>query len=452
MKKQLKLGAFLSVPGNHLAGWRHPDAVPESDMDFGWYMRLAQMAERALYDTIFFQDTVAVAGSDALKAGDLTRTRLSRIVKLEPTATLAALAVGTTHIGLVATATTTFNEPYNIARRFSTIDHISNGRCGWNLVTSQIEDEAGNFNLDTHVDHALRYERAIEFYEVVAGLWDSWEADAFLRDKESGVWFDRDKMHFLDHHGKHFNVRGPLNSPRTPQGRPVVAQAGSSEPGRELAARTADVVFTAQTELAAAREFFADVKGRTARYGRTPDDIKIMPGITPVIGRTMEEAQEKYEQLQALLPDDVALAALARFTRGIDIFSYPLHGPMPDLPEANSAKSRQKLIMDMARKGNLSLIQTARAVSAAQGHRVLVGTPQYIADELQEWLEADAADGFNVICNYYPGPFEDFSNLVIPELQRRGIFRTAYTGRTLRDHLGLRVPENRYTAARRVPA
>ncbi|NGM20018.1 LLM class flavin-dependent oxidoreductase [Roseomonas stagni] len=448
-KKQLKLGAFLSVPGNHLAGWRHPDAVPDYDMDFSLYMRLAQTAERALYDTIFFQDTVAVAGSDALKAGDLTRTRLSRIVKLEPTATLAALAVGTKNIGLIATATTTFNEPYNIARRFSTIDHISGGRCGWNLVTSQIEDEAGNFNLDTHVDHALRYERAIEFYEVVAGLWDSWEHDAFLRDKESGVWFDREKMHFLDHHGKYFHVRGPLNSPRTPQGRPVVAQAGSSEPGRELAARTADIVFTAQTELEAARAFFADVKGRTARYGRTPDDIKIMPGITPVIGRTMEEAQEKYDALQALLPDDVALAALARFTRGIDIFSYDLNGPMPELPEANSAKSRQKLIMDMAKKHNMTLRQVARSVSAAQGHRVLVGTVGYIADQMQEWLEADACDGFNVICNYYPGPFDDFANQVIPELQRRGIFRTAYEGPTLRDNLGLRVPENRYTAARR---
>jgi FMN-dependent oxidoreductase (nitrilotriacetate monooxygenase family) len=451
-KKQLKLGAFLSVPGNHLAGWRHPDAATESDMDFGWYMRLAQMAERALYDTIFFQDTVAVGGSDALKAGDLTRTRLSRIVKLEPTACLAALAMGTTHIGLVATATTTFNEPYNIARRFATIDHISNGRCGWNLVTSQIEDEAGNFNLDTHVDHAARYERAIEFYEVVAGLWDSWEQDAFLRDKDSGIWFDRDKMHFLDHHGTHFNVRGPLNVSRTPQGRPVVAQAGSSEPGRELAARTADVVFTAQTELDAAREFFADVKGRTAKYGRSPDDIKIMPGITPVIGRTMEEAQEKYDQLQALLPDDVALAALARFTRGIDIFAYDLDGPMPNLPEANSAKSRQKLIMDMAQKQNMTLRQVARSVSAAQGHRVLVGTPGYIADELQEWLEKDAADGFNVICNYYPKPFEDFSTLVIPELQRRGIFRTAYEGTTLRENLGLRVPENRHTRARRAQA
>ncbi len=443
-RKQLKLGAFLSVPGNHLAGWRHPDAVPETDMDFGWYMRLAQLAEHWLYDTIFFQDTVAVAGSDALAAGDLTRTRLSRIVKLEPTATLAALAVGTKHIGLIATATTTFNEPYNIARRFSTIDHISNGRAGWNLVTSQIEDEAGNFGLDTHVDHALRYERAIEFYDVVAGLWDSWEEDAFLRDKASGVWFDVNKMHFLNHRGRHFAVRGPLNVSRTPQGRPVVAQAGSSEPGRELAARTADVVFTAQTELAAAQEFYADVKGRTARYGRGPDDIKIMPGITPVVGRTEAEAREKYEELQALLPDDVALAALARFTRGIDIFSYPLHGPMPDLPEANSAKSRQKLIMDMAKKQNLSLIETARSVSAAQGHRVLVGTADYIASELEEWLEKDAADGFNVICNYYPKPLQDFSELVIPELQRRGIFRTAYEGRTLRDNLGLKVPANRY--------
>ncbi len=443
-RKQLKLGAFLSVPGNHLAGWRHPDAVPETDMDFGWYMRLAQLAEHWLYDTIFFQDTVAVAGSDALAAGDLTRTRLSRIVKLEPTATLAALAVGTKHIGLIATATTTFNEPYNIARRFSTIDHISNGRAGWNLVTSQIEDEAGNFGLDTHVDHALRYERAIEFYDVVAGLWDSWEEDAFLRDKASGLWFDVNKMHFLNHRGRHFAVRGPLNVSRTPQGRPVVAQAGSSEPGRELAARTADVVFTAQTELAAAQEFYADVKGRTARYGRGPDDIKIMPGITPVVGRTEAEAREKYEELQALLPDDVALAALARFTRGIDIFSYPLHGPMPDLPEANSAKSRQKLIMDMAKKQSLSLIETARSVSAAQGHRVLVGTADYIASELEEWLEKDAADGFNVICNYYPKPLQDFSELVIPELQRRGIFRTAYEGRTLRDNLGLKVPANRY--------
>lgn len=447
-RRQLKLGAFLSVPGNHLAGWRHPDAVPETDMDFAWYMRLAQMAERGLFDTIFFQDTVAVAGSDRLLAGDMTGTRLSRIVKLEPTATLAALAVGTSHIGLIATATTTYNEPFNIARRFATIDHISDGRAGWNLVTSQTEDEAGNFNRDSHVEHALRYERAAEFYDVCAGLWDSWEDGAFLRNKETGVWFDPDKMHFLNHRGAHFAVRGPLNLSRTPQGRPVVAQAGSSEAGRELAARTADVVFTAQTELAAAREFYADLKGRTAQHGRTPDDIKIMPGLTPVIGRTMAEAQEKYEELQALLPDAVALASLARFTRGIDITAYPLDSPMPDLPEANSAKSRQQLIMAMARKHNMTLRQVARQVSAAQGHRVLVGTAEYIADEMEEWLVKDAADGFCVICNYYPGPFRAFTEQVIPELQRRGLFRTSYEGRTLRENLGLRVPPNRFTATR----
>jgi len=275
-------------------------------------------------------------------------------------------------------------------------------------------------------------------------LWDSWDDDAFLRDKESGVWFDRDKMHFLNHQGKHFQVRGPLNVSRTPQGWPVIAQAGSSEPGRELAARTADVVFTAQTELVAAQESYADIKGRTALYGRTPDDIKMMPGLTPVIGRTIEEAQAKYDELQALLPDDLALAALARFTRGIDISSYDLDGPMPDLPEANSAKSRQQLIMAMARKHNMTLRQVARSVSAAQGHRVLVGTAEYIADEMGEWLRKDAADGFCVICNHYPAPFQAFINQVIPELQRRGIFRTEYEGRTLRENLGLKMPTSRY--------
>jgi FMN-dependent oxidoreductase (nitrilotriacetate monooxygenase family) len=443
-KPQMKLGAFLSVPGNHLAGWRHPEAVPETDMDFRLYMRLAQRAERAKFDTIFFQDTAAVTGSDAMLRGDRSRERLSRIVKLEPTATLAALAVGTTHIGLIATATTTYNEPYNIARRFLTIDHISEGRAGWNLVTSQIEDEAGNFNRTEHVEHGLRYERAEEFYEVVAGLWDSWEADAFLRDKESGLWFDRDKMHFLNHRGKHFQVRGPLNVSRSPQGRPVVAQAGSSEPGKALAARTADLVFTAQTELPAAQAFYADVKGRLAAHGRDWDDLKIMPGITPIIGRTMAEAREKYEELQALLPDDVALTALSRFTAGLDIRQYPLDGPLPDFPLTNAARSRQQLVMDMARRENMTLRQVARHVSAAQGHRVLVGTAEYIADELEEWLLKGAADGFNVICNYYPGPFDDFADQVIPELQRRGLFRTEYEGKTLRENLGLKVPANRY--------
>jgi FMN-dependent oxidoreductase (nitrilotriacetate monooxygenase family) len=446
-KRQLKLGAFLSTPGNHLAGWRHPNAVPETDMEYRHYAKLAMLAERGKFDTIFFQDTVAVAGSEALLRGDRSRAQLSRIVKLEPTALLAALATCTSHIGLIATATSTFNEPYNIARRFATIDHISGGRCGWNLVTSQIEDEAGNFGLDAHVNHAERYERAAEFYEVVTGLWDSWDEDAFLHDKEKGVYYDTGKVHFLNHKGKHFSVRGPLNVARSPQGWPVVAQAGSSEPGKELAARTADVVFTAQTELAEAQAFYADVKGRTARYGRTPDDIKIMPGITPVIGRTMAEAQAKYDELQELLPDDVALSSIARLTGGLDLRQFPLDGPLPELPPTNAAKSRQALVVATARKHNMTLRQIARHVSAAQGHRVLVGTPEYLADEIEEWFLKGGADGFNVICNYYPGPFEDFANLVIPELQRRGLFRTEYEGTTLRANLGLKTPKSRYAAA-----
>jgi FMN-dependent oxidoreductase (nitrilotriacetate monooxygenase family) len=443
-KRQLSLGGFFSTPGNHLAGWRHPLAVPTADMDFRLYAHITRVVEEAKFDTIFFQDTAAVNGSQALAAGDTTRTRLSRIVKLEPTTLLCALAAMTTHIGLIATATTTYNEPYNIARRFASIDHISGGRAGWNLVTSQIEDEAQNFGYAEHVDHAARYDRAAEFYDVVVGLWDSWEQDALLRDKASGVYMDRDKVPFLDHAGKHFKVRGPLNVTRSPQGWPVVAQAGSSEAGRELAAKTADVVFTAQTRLDQAQAFYADVKGRAARYGRSADDIRIMPGITPVLGHTEAEAREKYEELQELLPDDLALQSLSHISGGLDLSQFPLDGPLPDLPPSNAAKARQELVVRTAREQNMTLRQIARHTSAAMGHRVLVGTAEYIADELETWLKADAADGFNVICNHYPKPLEDFCALVVPELQRRGVFRRAYTGRTLRDHLGLKIPQNRH--------
>ena len=290
-KRMLRLGGFFSVPGNHLAGWRHPDAQPTYDMDFQGYAHITQVAEAAKFDCIFFQDTVGVSGSRQLARGERARSKLSRTVKLEPTATLAALAMVTEHIGLVATATTTYNEPYNIARRFMSIDHISDGRAGWNLVTSQIEDESENFGFDQHMAHAERYERAEEFYEVVTGLWDSWEDGGLLRDKESGVYMDRDKVHFLDHVGKHFKVKGPLNITRSRQGWPVIAQAGSSEAGRDLAARTADVVFTAQTKIDEAKAFYADIKKRAAKYGRSPDDIKIMPGLTPVLGRTMDDAK-----------------------------------------------------------------------------------------------------------------------------------------------------------------
>ena len=257
---------------------------------------------------------------------------------------------------------------------------------------------------------------------------------------------DRSKVHFLDHAGPHFRVRGPLNVPRSPQGRPVVAQAGSSEAGRALAARTADVIFTAQTELTRAQAFYADVKGRTAAYGRSPDDIKIMPGITPVLGRTEAEAREKYEELQALLPDDVALQSLSHISGGLDLRAYPLDGPLPDLPPSNAAKARQELVVRTARERGMTLRQIARHTAAGTGHRVLVGTAEYMADELETWLKQDAADGFNVICNHYPVPFEDFTREVVSQLQRRGVFRTEYEGTTLRENLGLRVPVNRHAS------
>jgi len=358
------------------------------------------------------------------------------------------LAAITTHIGLVATMTTTYNEPYNVARRFASIDHLSGGRAGWNLVTSQIEDEAQNFGFDEHLDHTARYARAAEFYDVVIGLWDSWEDGGLTRDKTTGIYMDRDRVHFLDHEGPHFKVRGPLNVTRTPQGRPVVAQAGSSEAGRELAAKTADVVFTAQTNIGEARAFYADVKSRAARYGRSPNDIKIMPGLTPVIGATEAEARERYEELQNLLPDDVALQSLSHISGGLDLTKFPLDGPLPELPPSNAAKARQDLVVRTARANNMTLRQIARHTAAGTGHRVLVGTADTIASEMETWLKQDAADGFNIICNYYHQPFEDFTRQVIPELQRRGVFRTQYEGTTLRENLGLRVPENRYTAAR----
>ncbi len=451
-QRKLRLGSFMSVPGNHLAGWRHPDAVTTADMDFKQYAYLVQLAEAAKFDTIFFQDTAAVNGSRALARGDTSRAKLSRTVKLEPMAVLAAMGALTTHIGLVATITTTYNEPYNVARRVASLDHLSRGRAGWNLVTSQIEDEAENFGFDAHLDHAKRYARAAEFYEVVAGLWDSWEEGGLIRDKASGIYMDRDRVHFLDHAGEHFKVRGPLNVTRTPQGRPVVAQAGSSEAGRDLAARTADVVFTAQTKLPEAQAFYADVKARAARYGRGPDAIKIMPGLTPVIGATEAEARERYEELQSLMPDDVALQSLAHISGGLDLTQFPLDGPLPELPPSNAANARQALVVNTARERNMTLREIARHTAAGTGHRVLVGTPDYIASEMELWLKQDAADGFNVVCNYYHKPFEDFVRLVIPELQRRGVFRTEYEATTLRGNLGLPVPENRYTAARATPA
>ncbi|WP_431284981.1 LLM class flavin-dependent oxidoreductase [Humitalea sp. 24SJ18S-53] len=440
----MHLAAFFFTPGSHSAGWRHPDAIPECDMDFAQYVRIAQAAERGKMDTIFFQDTVALNGSAALDGVSPFRPTQGRQAYLEPTTLLAALAVVTQRIGLIATATTTYNEPYNIARRFASIDHISGGRAGWNLVTSQVEDEAGNFGADHHMKHAERYERAEEFYDVVASLWDSFSEGALIRDKATGNFIDPDKIHFQNHRGKHFSVRGPLNMGRCPQGRPIVTQAGSSGPGMALAARTADLVFTAQSDLAEAQGFYRDLKSQAAGFGRNPAHIKIMPGLMTIIGRTEAEAQAKYRTLQGLMSDENAMRLLARLCGDLDIHAFPRDAPLPPLPLSNAAQARQRHLVEKAARENLSIIEVARYLGTSLGHHLLVGTPASIADTMQQWVEQGACDGFTLLSPHYPVPLEDFVALVVPELQARGLFRHDYTGRTLRDHLGLPVPANRY--------
>ncbi len=352
--RKMKLTAFCHPPGY----WQMPGALP-TDMEFDEVVRLAKTAERGLFDMLFFQDSAAVAPAFYLPGGSAeTLARAARCVRLEPLTMLAALATVTTRLGLISTATTTYNDPFNIARKFATIDHISKGRAGWNLVTSQNEDEAQNFSRDAHLDHALRYERAQEFHDVVTGLWDSWEDDAVIRDRDSGRYIDPAKLHVLNHKGEHFSVRGPLNVARPPQGHPVIAQAGSSEPGRELAARTADVVFTAQVDIAEGQAFCADIRARMVRHGRCPDDIRIMPGIRYVLGATMAEAQAQFDRMMADVSDETALMSVQRLTGGLDIRQFPLDGPLPDLPPSNAAKARQKMMVDLARRENLSNSRT----------------------------------------------------------------------------------------------
>ncbi|MBW0447425.1 LLM class flavin-dependent oxidoreductase [bacterium M00.F.Ca.ET.228.01.1.1] len=448
-QRQIKLGAFLMETGHHIAAWRHPQAHAAAGLDFAHYAELAQIAERAKFDTIFFADSVGVRDTDL---ASLSRT--ARADHFEPVTLLSALAAVTKHIGLTATVSTSFNEPYNVARKFASLDHLSAGRAGWNLVTSSSEAEAHNFSLDHHFDHALRYERAREFYDVVTGLWDSWEDDAFVRDKSSGLYFDPAKLYALNHRGTHFKVKGPLNVARAPQGWPVVVQAGASEAGRELAAQTAEVIFVAHQTLDEAQSFYRDVKGRLGKYGRHADDLKIMPGIFPVIGRTQEEADEKFEALQSLIHPVVGVSLLSKMTGGVDLSSFPVDGPVPDLPETNGGKSRQRLLLDLARRENLSIRDLYLRIAGARGHQQVVGTPQSIADQLQQWFEEGAADGFNIMSPWLPGGLVEFADQVVPELQRRGLFRTEYEGRTLRENLGLRRPPNRHTLARaeRVPA
>jgi FMN-dependent oxidoreductase (nitrilotriacetate monooxygenase family) len=435
--RQLSLGAFLMAGGHHIAAWRHPD-VQANPLDFASYKRTAQIAEAALFDAIFVADSVA-ASTDAIAS------HTSRSVYFEPLTLLSALSAVTERIGLISTVTTSYNEPYHVARKFASLDHLSGGRSGWNLVTSDAAAEAYNFGRDAHIPHAERYARAREFHKVVTGLWDSWADDAFLRDKEAGQFYDPAKLHVLNHSGEHFKVQGPLNVARSPQGRPVIVQAGSSETGRELAAETAEVVFTAQTSLAKAQAFYADLKGRLAKFGRSEDSLKIMPGVFVVVGQSTAEAREKFEQFQELVEPQVGVALLGRMLGNFDLSGYPLDGPLPDLPlTENGQQSRQKLLTELAGAENLTLAQLGRRIAGGRGHYSLIGTASDVADELQAWFEGHAADGFNVLVPHLPAGLEDFAQHVVPELQRRGLFRTQYQGSTLREHLGLSRPSNQF--------
>ncbi|MBY3032827.1 LLM class flavin-dependent oxidoreductase [Rhizobium leguminosarum] len=439
-KDKIKLGAFLLFTGHHVAAWRHPQASVGTD--FEDYFELAKLAEAAKFDAIFFADGVAARLKDVEAA---SRKAHSGVYPFEPITLLSALSSVTSNIGLIATASTSFSDPYNLARQFGSLDRLSGGRAGWNLVTSSDPEAAYNFGHEAQILHADRYDRAEEFADVVLGLWDSWDDDAFIRDRESGRYFDPERLHRLDHKGRHFKVRGPLNIPRSPQGRPVLVQAGASGPGKELAARTAEAIFAAHITLDEAKAFYADVKGKLGAYGRSADDLKILPGIFPVVGRSETEAQEKFEALQELIQPQVGLNLLSQLS-GVDLSAYPLDGPIPsDLPVTNAGKSRQELVLDLARRENLTIRQLYLRIAGARGHWQVVGTPSQIADVMEERFENYGADGFNIMAPIMPGGLADFIELVVPELRRRGLFRTEYEGTTLRENLGLKRPVSRFT-------
>lgn len=436
MSRQLHLGAFLMATGHHIAAWRHPSVPRGAGVDLAHYRALARLAEAACFDLLFIADSVAAAeGPQA--------PRMARSDLFEPLTLLAALAGATERIGLVATVTTSYHEPYSVARAFASLDQLSAGRAGWNLVTSDAAAEAGNFGREQHLGHAERYARANEFQHVVAGLWDSWADDAFVRDQASGQYYRADGVHVLDHRGEHFAVRGPLNVPRSPQGRPVLVQAGASPAGLELAARSAEVVFTAQPDIASAQAFYADLKGRVVAAGRQPDALKIMPGVYVTVAATATEARAKEAELRELVDPQVGIALLGRMLGNFDLSSYPPDGPLPELPLTNSGQqSRQRLLTELARRENLSLAQLGQRIAGGRGHLSLVGSAAEVADVLQHWFEQGAADGFNLMAPLLPGGLEDIVQHLIPELQRRGLFRDAYAGHTLREHLGLTRPAN----------
>jgi FMN-dependent oxidoreductase (nitrilotriacetate monooxygenase family) len=435
--RQLKLGAFMRPVGIHTAWWRYPGGYADANFNFAHLKRFAQTLERAKFDAFFMADHLAVLNMplEALQ-------RSATVTSFDPLTLLPALAVVTERLGLVATASTTYDQPFHIARKFASLDHLSAGRAGWNVVTTSNPDVAKNFGLDHHPEHAERYDRAREFVDVVTGLWDSWADDAFIRDVGRGIFFDPDKLHVLDHRGPHLSVHGPLNVARPVQGWPVIVQAGSSEAGQQLAAETAEVVFGAQSTLADGQRFYARLKERVAKAGRDPEHVKILPACFVVVGDTESEAREKRALLDSLVHSDSAVASLS-IALGHDVSHFDLDAPLPPVPETNQSKSSRQRVLDLAEREGLTVRQLAQRLGGYAG-LAMVGTARGIADEMEAWLVGRGSDGFNIMFSDVPEGLDDFVTKVVPELQRRGLFRKEYEGRTLRENLGLPRPPNQF--------
>lgn len=437
----LSLNLFIYPDGHHEAAWRHPEAEVDRLTELGFYQGLVQRAEAEAMDAVFFADAPVLVHT----IEHAPRHRL------DPIPLLAALAAVTSRIGLIATASTTYLEPYNLARSFATIDHLSRGRAGWNIVTTANGAAALNFGLPEHPPPAERYARAEEFMEVVTALWDSWEDDAILGDRASGRFADPAKIHALDHEGRFFKVRGPLNTPRTPQGRPVYVQAGASDDGRDFAARWAEAIFTAHQTLESAQAFYRDIKARAARAGRRPEQLRILPGLCPFIGGTEAEARALQAHFDGLVQPAYALGQLKQLL-GVDLSGHALDGPVPlevfPAEETGGFTSRFRLVRDIVARENPTLRGLMNRLAGARGHFVMAGTPEQVADHIEAWAREGAADGFNIMPPWFPGGFERFAEGVLPILRRRGLFRTAYEGTTLRDHYGLPRPESRFAPKR----
>lgn len=433
-RKQIKFGALIHGVGGNVSAWRHPEVPADASVNFQFYTQQAQKAEAGKFDLVFIADGLYIN----------EKSIPHFLNRFEPITILSALAAVTSKIGLVGTLSSSYSEPFTVARQFGSLDHISGGRAGWNVVTSPLEGSASNFSKTDHPTHDERYKIAEEYLEVTRGLWDSWEDDAFVRDKESGVFFDPSKLHRLDHKGEYFSVQGPLNIARSKQGHPVIFQAGSSESGKKLAGKAADAVFTGHENIEDAKAFYKDVKDRAVAEGRSADDIVILPGIGPIIGRTEEEAERKYQELAGLVTIENALNYLGRFFEHHDFSQYPLDEPFPELGDLghNSFRSGTDKIKKTAKEQNLTLRQVALQSATPRGQ--FIGTPEKVADLIQQWHEEGAADGF-IIHSSIPSGLNDFVELVVPILQERGIYRTDYESDTLRGNLGLPIPTNRYT-------